>query len=741
MYRGKTFFKCTECGHLFVAPDIELSATTLSVPQRCPKCESIRTRPAIPLGGLLQNKKILHIKKYAAAVIVLLMNMLLFASCGSADKEARWRTTTNGIKIFYADTEHSGWDDVTYEWAGPVNPDSLAHGKGTLIVRSEDEGETRKDIFAFYGNLAYQPQQSCYFGDYNSDHQSDGFGVRVEGPRVSVGDFEDGKGRGKVHVYFNDALVYDGAWKDSQYNGYGTLYSAGGNLLYYGEWKNGKQHGEGTMVDEKGLKYLHIWKDGELKESTKELYAKLNSHAQELTADQYAHLRWRYFLYEKYHVALYVVVSLLLVIMGYVFLRIYNKNDKNKYNHKDPIEPKSIYPYWIYGGLFGLHRAKLLSNVGILEFTLTATAILMNTQNIFLFIDRPGVWGMLWQMSIVNILVCVAAISIWIIDFFLIPYQVYVLTSKYYRRSIFEMDILAGKATELEEFCHTLPEKFVDRDTNMEKLIRQAVQVNNEKKEVGKISKFFGGDIDFAQEKFDKLEEVYEQAETICTDTNLDAWTLEDYLKQARLEAYKNLLLAKDLIKIIKANSKGKAQEVQQDKNLDFEVEKVDVHTEVAQYNSMESMVNTLANFEKTFTSLQKNGFGSKTSVAIAGVEAAAGILNIIADRQATRERLAEESLKIVHNIKLTAEQLTKAKANILRAHELLLALFNANKAFIHAYTGLRDQVYGDISFKSYCNGPLHDRSILESKEFMASLQHLAMVCSEYNKINQNKIE
>ncbi len=683
----------------------------------------------------------LNIKTYTAAIIVLLFHMLLLASCGNGEKEARWRKTTNGIKIFYVDSDHSRWDEVTYEWVGPINPDSLAHGEGTLIIRSEDKGEMRKNISAFYGNLAYQSQQNCYFGDYNTDHQSDGFGVKVDGPRVSVGDFKDGRGHGKVHVYLHDVLIYDGEWKDSQFDGYGTLYSDSGNLMYYGEWKDGKQNGDGTMVNEKGLKSRHIWTDGQLKESSNALYEKLNSHKKELTADQYAQLRWRYFLYEKHHVALYGVVCLLLIIMGYAFFTIYNKSDKTKYEYKDPIEPKSIYPYWIYGGLFGLHRAKLLSDFGIFECVLTGMAILMNTKNIFLYIDRPVVWSMLWQMNIVNIVVSVAAISIWIIDFFLIPYQVYVFTSKYYRRSIHEMDILSGKATELEEFCHTLPEKFVDHDVNMEKLIRKAVQINNEKKEVGKISKFFGGDIDFAQEKFEKLEELYEQAETICTDTNLSAWKLEAYLKQARLEAYKNLLLAKDLIKIIKANSKGKAQEVQQDRSLNFEVERVDVHTAVAKYNSLEGMVNTLSNFEKTFSSLKKNGFGSKTSIAIAGVEAANGILNVIADRQATRERLAEESLKIVHNIKLTAEQLTKAEADILRAHELLLALFNANKAFIHAYTGLRDQVYGDISFKSYWNGPLHDQSILESKEFMASLQHLAMVCSEYNKINQNKIE
>ena len=46
MVRGTTLFKCTECGNHFTAPDIEWMATTMSVPQRCPKCHSIRTRPS-----------------------------------------------------------------------------------------------------------------------------------------------------------------------------------------------------------------------------------------------------------------------------------------------------------------------------------------------------------------------------------------------------------------------------------------------------------------------------------------------------------------------------------------------------------------------------------------------------------------------------------------------------------------------------------------------------------------------
>lgn len=51
MIHGLTLFKCTECGNRFIAPDIELGATALSAPQKCPKCGSMRTRPSRLVGG------------------------------------------------------------------------------------------------------------------------------------------------------------------------------------------------------------------------------------------------------------------------------------------------------------------------------------------------------------------------------------------------------------------------------------------------------------------------------------------------------------------------------------------------------------------------------------------------------------------------------------------------------------------------------------------------------------------
>ena len=55
MLRGITTFKCTQCGAKFPAPDIEYMATAYSMPQKCPKCGSMRTRPVSLLGKLTEG--------------------------------------------------------------------------------------------------------------------------------------------------------------------------------------------------------------------------------------------------------------------------------------------------------------------------------------------------------------------------------------------------------------------------------------------------------------------------------------------------------------------------------------------------------------------------------------------------------------------------------------------------------------------------------------------------------------
>ena len=50
MIRGKTKFKCDDCGHVFEALDIEWQATAYSTPMPCPKCGSRHTMPKSLFG-------------------------------------------------------------------------------------------------------------------------------------------------------------------------------------------------------------------------------------------------------------------------------------------------------------------------------------------------------------------------------------------------------------------------------------------------------------------------------------------------------------------------------------------------------------------------------------------------------------------------------------------------------------------------------------------------------------------
>lgn len=45
MIHGTILFRCSKCGKLFTAPNIEYIATIYSMPQPCKRCGSIRTYP------------------------------------------------------------------------------------------------------------------------------------------------------------------------------------------------------------------------------------------------------------------------------------------------------------------------------------------------------------------------------------------------------------------------------------------------------------------------------------------------------------------------------------------------------------------------------------------------------------------------------------------------------------------------------------------------------------------------
>ncbi|VVC40636.1 MORN motif [Cinara cedri] len=90
-------------------------------------------------------------------------------------------------------------------------------------------------------------------------------GKLYEEDGVYEGEFSttaDGKKSGCGIKRWNDGAVYEGQWRDNQFNGQGFFTEANGNN-YDGQWRAGLKHGEGVyMFMNKGLSMTGIWING-----------------------------------------------------------------------------------------------------------------------------------------------------------------------------------------------------------------------------------------------------------------------------------------------------------------------------------------------------------------------------------------------------------------------------------------------------------------------------------------------
>ena len=185
---------------------------------------------------------------------------------------------------------------------------------------------------------------------------------------------------------------------------------------------------------------------------------------------------------------------------------------------------------------------------------------------------------------------------------------------------------------------------------------------------------------------------------------------------------------------------RGKEQTIQQD-NLNFSQVDIDSHMPENLNMNMDTVIgNTITNACNSYSIMLKNGFGNKMAVAGAALSLIESAINIIDSRNEQREAMAQRALEIVQDMDKGIKEIIVNEGKLLRASELLSALFNANKAFVKAYAELRDICFGDISYDSYKRGPLKDSEIYDTVKFKQSMQHLVMVCSEYNKINKQTI-
>lgn len=149
------------------------------------------------------------------------------------------------------------------------------------------------------------------------------------------------------------------------------------------------------------------------------------------------------------------------------------------------------------------------------------------------------------------------------------------------------------------------------------------------------------------------------------------------------------------------------------------------------------SMINTFSDTAQLFSSL---GFKSGTSMAIgAGLAIAEAAISYVSARNEKKMEIVKNQAKVIDALKKISGDLSKIQAEILRSLEILASLYKCNKAFVNAYVPLRDEVFGDATFTNFIRGVRSDNPLFSSEEFIKDVNHLCVVCSEYNKINKAK--
>lgn len=444
---------------------------------------------------------------------------------------------------------------------------------------------------------------------------------------------------------------------------------------------------------------------------------------------------------------LYITYSI--CVIGLTILLNKVNNSKTKYKahlETEPINLAYIYTVWFFAGLAGYHRKRLLNELWIVQFVMFASIIVANVHNVYYSILENNVVSLnIWTAYVGSLL-----LLSWIFDLFAIPYLRYLYISRYFRRDMNEMDILEGNVTKVEKFYKNLAQTSDTRNKRMTELLQRAEGIAKEENTAW--FKWLGGGLGFEKERFAKTKKIAEEMNKLYDAYQKDADTLSTYLHEARCAAEKNIYLSRELLQIIRDNMKSNKKEYGKD-NLNFEQTNISVelYKPTIQYDSQQELTklgnvidsqmkrilknNTLGNLKTTQGKMELAHAGLQ--VAFTAIDSA---LNWINNRIQQRKELAKMSLEIVNSMSKSTSEILNNQGQILRASELLSALFNANKAFVKAYADMRDLCFGEISFKSFWNGPLRNHEIYETTDFKKTMQHLIDVSREYSKINQQTI-
>ena len=351
-----------------------------------------------------------------------------------------------------------------------------------------------------------------------------------------------------------------------------------------------------------------------------------------------------------------------------------------------------------------------------------------------------------------------------LIGIFLVPYWVYQFNGNYFRKHKDNDDILNGKELEVgkfynSEFLPDVKKTNEDVETVIEVLNNEDFVVEDESDE--KISGFFKsiftlGKSSTLKSRVQRLRALRYSCQIISNDIDkfeYDNDRLFLYLKYYRVAAYRNLYLAKELIGIVKDKVSSRQQKLIIDEFPQL-IKPQNVNPSDVYFKSEQTSFNSdrffdsvgqsfISSFDNISKKLEKEKDISKEDFLEAGIEMAfdsiiAGIEGLFDQYSRTTASIKEVEWlinKAVRYLGKAYPAIQSYQAELARQSELMIALYQCNRAFVMAYEPMRQKVFGKPTFSKFLRGIDKEISYLKSDDFRKDLQHLILVCSEYNKV------
>ena len=436
-----------------------------------------------------------------------------------------------------------------------------------------------------------------------------------------------------------------------------------------------------------------------------------------------------------------------------------------------PLKKSLVYLYFFTGGFFGLHHIITTRTFwGMFYYLLSILLVFMNFSTIMIFWPYPGLWFSVPAYSMFT-QICFWTLAVMLVAdaLFFIPYNVYRFNSLYFRKNY--DNLLQENETKIERFYKDLT-LHIQKTTKDLETINTLVKEEYSFEDENKDNSFFGkldrgikyittvgesGKLNKCLVRLRCLNHCCGCLQDLLEQTEKYNTKLSQYLQDSRIAVYRHLYLAKELIGIIKDKMESRQQELIRDKTFSCDIpeqknlEVTDLSV-ASGLNTQRLTANIGKDLERIATSLDskfkfQNNL-SKSDFIEAGIETGINItVNAITELIDQYSRTKKARKEAEYRINSALRYINKGncgiqnyQAALLRQSEILMALYNGNKAFINAYEPLRQQVFGDPSIRQFLKGIQKDQALFKTQEFKKELHHLIVVCSEYNKINQAQI-